>query len=371
MQATDSNESVDHIVERFTSSSDPSTYFEKLLLKRVKTNPSFFTSISPRIASVERIDDEDEIMVTSQFPAVISPYNIFYTSNDGMPETIRTHDSVNLSPLQTTSIEEFNIITQSNDSQQKQDVPMTIKPRADPPAPPPVSRPKAVKGVSKKAIKPAVPKKVAPNKRGSTPNITANILIPSLTTRSLSGSALNASVEKLWRDHSQRVTYHDLSCLFLTSVNPSSNNTTTNVTKDDDSLTNSTDWIMSTPAGVWLPTTSTCESVENNHFSQLDLPPPSNANPSLSRSSYSSDSESEGNQTRLIWEEEEEGQESEEEDEELVRELTSTLYLSAEENKEEEEEERVWSRMTLEDLIHDFDMFQDQVRQQDDDEHAM
>lgn len=199
------------------------------------------------------------------------------------------------------------------------------------------------------------------------PNSSDQSPIASKGPFSLSTIALNDSVKQTWIKSTHSNTPRDLSCLFMNSVDnntPSSITAVPSVDSDGESTVDYNSYHSMVPGCVWLPTNSI--PMDDDVTSQFDLPPVEELtarHPSTTRVVYeSSDSESDNDTIPNIEEEEEEREE--EEDEELVRELTSTYNI--EEEKGQEEESRVWSRMTIEELIHDFDIFQDQVRQEDD-----
>ena len=413
--------SMDALESITSNSSNTSSYFEKLLLKRVKANPSFFTSMTPlssptpRIAPEPLVDEDHDHAAAS---VVISPYNIFYSSdcehdllniestdNVSIPVTPSTVSVEELNPmpshtassnlsLQPASSEEHatkedNLIV-SNEAQSieagRQYTAAIATDNSEPVRLHSSSSKKPSTTVSSLSSSAKVKQKTQSSKTSKKikKSSKSNSKGDSIVKQPLSEVALAASVEQLWTNmSSQSVTQqqtYDLSCLFMTSVANNSSSPPTNEKKPNHEMRDAP--IITGARGegcVWLPYSSTTndeahiasEKEDMAVLDQFDLPPPGNTVPSslFQQDQFTDDSDDSDSDQTLQWEEGEEERE-EEEDNELVRELTSMCTLTSEEGKEEEEEEegdeeRAWSRMTIDDLIHDFDVYQDQVREQD------
>ena len=415
--------SMDALESITSNSSNTSSYFEKLLLKRVKANPSFFTSMTslssptPRIAPEPLVDEEHDHAAAS---VMISPYNIFYSSDcehdllniestDNVsipvtPSTVSVEElnpmpshtaSSNLSlqpaPSEEHATKEDNLIvsneTQSIEAGRQYTAAITTD-NSEPvrlhsssskkPSTTVSSLPSSAK-VKQKTQSSKTSKKIKKSPKSNSKG-------DSIVKQPLSEVALAASVEQLWTNmSSQSVTQqqtYDLSCLFMTSVANNSSSPPPNEKEPNHEMRDAP--IITGARGegsVWLPHSSTTndeahvasEKEDTAVLDQFDLPPPGNTVSSslFQQDQFTDDSDDSDSDQTLQWEEGEgEEEREEEEDNELVRELTSMCTLTSEEGKEEEEEEegdeeRVWSRMTIDDLIHDFDVYQDQVREQD------
>ena len=413
-------------------SSNASSYFETLLLKRVKTNPSFFSSIgplvSPRIAPQPLVMEDDDIVEQNQSSVMISPYNLFYSSDcdHGMfdfettdtvsvPKTASSVSVQELSPtplltepVPATQSTPENAQSKIKDGDAKNHVhtpPVAteltlessesstelLSSKKQPAVMQPNVPSKANKGkngsliVKHTSSSSSTAKKIKKSSKSSrnTPSYEESPVIAPVK-QSLSEAALNASVEQIWKNSSSHsITQrkmHDLSSLFMVSVDKTSPSPPINKYEPDDK-----DMYIPVNAGeedsIWLPGKSTTAS--NNEaangsvaLNSFDLPPPSSVTTPFpqQQDQYIDDSDSDSNET-LQWEEkqEEDERENEEEEEEneLIRELASMCTLTSEEGRGETEEkdeieERVLSRLTIDDLIHDFDVFQDQIREEDD-----
>ncbi|XP_019864244.1 PREDICTED: bromodomain adjacent to zinc finger domain protein 2B-like [Amphimedon queenslandica] len=413
-------------------SSNASSYFETLLLKRVKANPSFFSSIgplaSPKITPHQPLvmEDDDDMDEQNQSSVMISPYNLFYSSDSdhGMfnfetTDTVsvpKAASSVSVQELSPTPLvtEPVPATTQSaaekaqsglKDGDAKNHLHTTpiakelmlecsgsstglLSSKKQPALVPPSKANKGKNGSLKVKQTNSSSSKIKKSSKSSrnTPSSEGSPVVTGVR-QSLSEAALNASVEQIWKNSSshsisQRKTY-DLSSLFMVSVD----NTSSSPPINQYELVDDKDMYVPVNAGegdsVWLPGKSTT-AASNDETAQsrvvlngFDLPPLSSVTtsfPQQQEDQYIDDSDSDSNET-LQWEEKQEEDEREEEkkeEDELIHELASMCTLTSEEGregteeKEEDIEERVLSRLTIDDLIHDFDVFQDQIREDDD-----
>ena len=409
-------------------SSNASSYFETLLLKRVKANPSFFSSlVSPTITHQPLTTEDDDIEDEQNQSSVISPYNLFYSSDsDHGMFNFETTDTVSVpkaassvsvqelspTPLVTepvpataqSALEKTQSGLKDGDAKNHVDTtpvameltlecsgsstgPLSSKkqPALVQPNVPPSKANKGKNGSLKVKRTNSSSSKIKKSSKSSrnTPSSEGSPVVAGVR-QSLSEAALNASVEQIWKNSSthsisQRQMY-DLSSLFMVSVdNTSPSSPPINQYEPDDD----NDIYVPVNAGegdsIWLPgksTTASNDETANDSvtLNSFDLPPPSSVMtpfPQQQEDQYIDDSDSDSNET-LQWEDKQEKEEEEEEEDELIRELASMCTLTSEEGrgeteeKEEEIEERVLSRLTIDDLIHDFDVFQDQIREDDD-----
>lgn len=355
---------------QFTRSGTEITYFEKLLLKKVRANPHFFDSIKP-LATRERRTSSPPLEDELEKGPIISPYNIFYTEKQQCHRKIEPSDDdsdIFFLPSTCSSQRSASVkIEELSNVQHEKVTDSTVKNSELPSSQ--CIRSAARNGSSSKTKKPKVTKKKETKKSKSK---TENI-VQTTTTSGVSDSALNTVIQQAWNDVSHHTvsTDNSLSSFFLTSVAKDKQmqeyDATLTATAQKEEL--NLKWNSSV---LWEPDSSRHDIGLN--ISTSDLPPPATSNvhqpSSLSCYSSTDGSECDSNEEIDLNEVDEITEENNEADnsalEELACELASLCALSEViKQTEEEEEERIWSRMTMDELVHEFDQFQDQVRHDD------
>ena len=202
----------------------------------------------------------------------------------------------------------------------------------------------------------------------------------------VSEAVLTTVAQRAWKDvsHQTPVASNDsnLSSFFLTSVEPIDRKQESSTTPIVIAATERDfKWNSSV---LWQPDISQHDQDISRHdqeyssyqdelnISQSDLPPPAVCQSALSQHySDTAESECEDEKDEEITVCDHEDRESNDADyfalNELASELASMCTIDKENIQEEEEddEERIWSRMTVDELVNEFDQFQDQIRHND------
>ena len=383
----------------FSTSPTKASYFDRILLKKLKSNPSFLEphTNKKKLTRSPVVEDEDFETTTK---STVSPYNIFYSNKNNTQDTgyniSSTEDrydelgqhyngSLILPPRSQQSSNvtiENALLTEHNSLCQDSNV---SKVNEEVTSQPSISLTRATTTVTNtvSSAKKTSHKSIKKSKSLKTPKkskVNSNTALSSETTDLL----MSTSIQQAWRECSQLKyttnTPRDLSCFFLTSVNKQSSlNDVPSHTKTHDTVT---EWDTNTLSStLWLPSSSIMEesdkmtSQEDSQsqfdISHSDLPPPTSSTSNFPSTRHlelvASETDSDDNEVFLSDSEEEREKEDESALEDLAWELAS---LCDNESVREtvinvEEEERVWSCLTMDELIHDFEQFQDKVREED------
>ena len=381
----------------FTTSPTKASYFDRILLKKLKSNPSFLephtNTKKPTRSPI--VEDEDFETTTK---STVSPYNIFYrnenntgynisSTEDQYDELGQHYNGSLLLPSQSQQSSNVTIenalLTEHNSLCQDPNVSKVNEVASQPSISLTCATTTVTNKVSSSSVKKVSHKSIKKSKSLKTSKkskANSNAALSSETTDVL----MSTSIQQAWRECSQLKyttnTPRDLSCFFLTSVNEQSSlHDVPSHTQTHDTII---EWNASTLSStLWLPSSSIMEesdkmaSQEDSQpqfdISHSDLPPPTSSISNLSSTHHlepvASETDSDDNEVFLSDSEEEREKEDQSALEDLAWELAS---LCDNESVREtvinvEEEERVWSCLTMDELIHDFEQFQDEVREQD------
>ena len=384
----------------FTTSPTKASYFDRILLKKLKNNPSFLEPhTSTKKPTKSPVVEEYEDFETAT-KSIVSPYNIFYSNENNTQDTgynisltegqcdelDRHYNGSLLLPPQSQQssnvtienalLTEHNSLCQDpnvskvNEVTSQSSISLTCTTTTV------TNKVSSVKKVSHKSIKKSKSLKTTTESK-----VKSNAAFSSEITDSL----MSTSIQQAWRECSQlkytTKTPHDLSCFFLTSVNKQSS--LHDVPSHTQIHDTSTEWNTNTLSStLWLPSSSIIEesdkmaSQEDSQpqfdISHSDLPPPTSIVHNSSSAHYlepvASETDSDDNEVFLSDSEEEREKEDQSALEDLAWELAS-LCDNNESVRETvidvEDEERVWSCLTMDELIHDFEQFQDKIKEQD------
>jgi hypothetical protein len=359
---------------QFTASSSASSYYEKLLLKKFKKNPSFYDSIKSFAAGqvgsspTKSIEGDEE-----EQSSLISPYNIFYGdddigsvnySNEAESRSYPTPSPLSSDTSAGVTIEEIAGSTGSLQNESKTSL-QTYNV---------ISFRDHHVHQSSHHNKVQQPQK-KPKKREA--KKTKNLDVK------LSDKSLTDTVERAWRETTSRpsgVSNDGLSRLFMTYVDDVPQSSSHDIITDGEKSDVDLKW---NSQSLWSPANSRSQM----HIDKSDLPPPSLMRVSQPQQGVTDDSSSDDdhgeddNGCVSVGNEREEQMNdfNDDEDESTLRDLACELAASlvnvndnTDYNDDDEEgddgldEERAWSRMTIDELVQEFDMYQDSVRLNDD-----